>query len=251
MFFLSYRDGNLLLTGPNGSGKTSICRILCGLWPCAPGCGVFSVPARIHGLVYVPQRPYLCVGSLREQLTYPFEPHSTEIRELLSNVHRVEQSLDGLDKVLANLLQVVGLSALLDRTYAVTEEGCRRAARRQSTNGKIGERSSQRILPADDPSKVVADSHSVNRGWDAVTAWEETLSLGEQQRLGMARLFFRKPSFAIMDECTNATSVDIEDLLYRQAEKRDIRVITVSQRPALTHYHSRELHLVDGVYAYH
>lgn len=38
---------------------------------------------------------------------------------------------------------------------------------------------------------------------------------GEQQRMGMARLFFHNPKFGVLDECTNATSVDIEEHLYR------------------------------------
>lgn len=38
---------------------------------------------------------------------------------------------------------------------------------------------------------------------------------GEQQRLGMARLFFQNPKFGVLDECTNATSVDVEEHLYR------------------------------------
>jgi ABC-type uncharacterized transport system fused permease/ATPase subunit len=59
-------DGNLLITGPNGSGKSSICRVLCGLWPAKVG----NVDAP-RDMVYVPQRPYLAVGTLREQLTYP------------------------------------------------------------------------------------------------------------------------------------------------------------------------------------
>lgn len=38
---------------------------------------------------------------------------------------------------------------------------------------------------------------------------------GEQQRLGMARLFFHNPKLGVLDECTNATSVDVEEHLYR------------------------------------
>ena len=33
--------------------------------------------------------------------------------------------------------------------------------------------------------------------------------------MGMARLFFHNPRFGVLDECTNATSVDIEEHLYR------------------------------------
>lgn len=83
-------------------------------------------------------------------------------------------------------------------------------------------------------------------GWDANVNWQDILSLGEQQRLGMARLFFHKPKFGILDECTNATSVDVEEHLYRIAKDLGITVVTSSQRPALIPFHAIELRLIDG-----
>lgn len=44
-------------------------------------------------------------------------------------------------------------------------------------------------------------------GIDSIVDWGAQLSLGEQQRLGMARLFYHTPKFAILDECTSGVTV--------------------------------------------
>lgn len=53
----------------------------------------------------------------------------------------------------------------------------------------------------------------------------------------MARLFYHKPQFAILDECTSAVSVDVEDSMYRYCRQENITLFTVSHRRSLWKHH--------------
>lgn len=75
--------------------------------------------------------------------------------------------------------------------------------------------------------------------------WGDELSLGEQQRLGMARLFYHKPKFAILDECTSAVTTDMEERFCAKVHAMGTSCITISHRPALVAFHDVVLSL-DG-----
>ncbi|XP_076266278.1 ATP binding cassette subfamily D member Pmp70 [Rhynchophorus ferrugineus] len=174
---------NVLVCGPNGAGKSSLFRILGELWPLFGG--VLTKPPR-GKLFYIPQKPYMTLGCLRDQLTYPHSASEAARR-------------GATDQKLIEHLNRVQLGYLLDR------EG----------------------------------------GLDAIADWLDVLSGGEKQRIAMARLFYHKPQFAILDECTSAVSVDVEGSMYRYCRDVGITLLTVSHRKSLWQHHEYVLQL-DG-----
>ncbi|MFZ2868925.1 ABC transporter ATP-binding protein/permease [Zavarzinia sp.] len=88
---------NVLFTGVSGSGKSTLFRVLAGIWPFADGRIAVPVSAEVKGRLFLPQKPYVPVGSLRAAVAYP-APES-----------------DVSDDVLRLALIDVGLPALADR----------------------------------------------------------------------------------------------------------------------------------------
>ena len=80
------RGENLLVTGPSGAGKSTLFRALAGIWPYWKGRIRMPKGAR---LLFLPQKPYLPIGSLKHAVSYPEEAArfpDEEVKRALSDV---------------------------------------------------------------------------------------------------------------------------------------------------------------------
>lgn len=94
---------NVLVCGPNGCGKSSMFRQLGELWPIFGG--TLTKPPK-GKLFYVPQRPYMTLGTLRDQIIYP------QTREEMQRRGRSDEQLH-------RFLEIVQLSYLTNREGAL------------------------------------------------------------------------------------------------------------------------------------
>lgn len=75
-----------MIVGPSGAGKSSLLRVIAGLW--TTGSGHITRPGTTD-MLFLPQQPYLPLGDLRCQLTYPNTGQAISDDELLLWLNRV------------------------------------------------------------------------------------------------------------------------------------------------------------------
>ncbi|WP_315743990.1 ABC transporter ATP-binding protein/permease [Bradyrhizobium sp. SZCCHNR1075] len=75
--------------------------------------------------------------------------------------------------------------------------------------------------------------------------WNRTLSLGEQQRLGIARALLHAPQYLFLDEATASLDEPSEATLYRMLQERlpDTTIVSIGHRSTLHELHDRRVEL--------
>jgi len=173
----SVADGEaVLLCGPTGIGKSTLIRAIAGIWPYGQG----QIRVGEGTCLFLPQRPYLPLGTLADALRYPGTGREVPNARL------------------AQLLTDFQLAELVPHL-------------------------------------------------DTVDNWTQRLSLGEQQRLGFARIMLSEPSLVFLDEATSAVDEAREARCYRILRNASWRptIVSVGHRSTLRSLHDRTIEVTS------
>ncbi|KAH9364111.1 hypothetical protein HPB48_010508 [Haemaphysalis longicornis] len=204
---------SLFVTGPSNSGKTSLLRILKGLW--GPSTG--SVVRQPAGSLFLPQATWFGSGSLRSQLYYPYNPPESSPQDE-AEIWRWSSS-----------------------HLSFGNGSCNPTAFALHSHVANTVRCYQRLIELADLSHLPKRSGGLDS--TLLPAWYESLSPGERQRLSFLRVLCQRPKMALLDEATSALDEGTQVRLYQECRRLGITTVTIGHHDCLEPLHDATLEL--------
>ncbi|XP_064427419.1 lysosomal cobalamin transporter ABCD4 isoform X2 [Mirounga angustirostris] len=232
---------SLLITGNTGTGKTSLLRVLGGLWASTRGESQPSLPlsqpwaggmrVRACRCVHVRTCACVCVKVQAFLLGRGNERHLLCLGDL-----KMEVSVGPAGSV--QMLTDFGPHGVLflpqkpfftDGT--LREQVIYPLKEIYPDSGSTDDERIMRFLELAGLSSLVTRTEGLDQQVD--WNWYDVLSPGEMQRLSFARLFYLQPKYAVLDEATSALTEEVESELYRIGQQLGMTFISVGHRHSL------------------
>eukprot|EP00472_Partenskyella_glossopodia_P009995 CAMPEP_0197534940 /NCGR_PEP_ID=MMETSP1318-20131121/48838_1 /TAXON_ID=552666 /ORGANISM="Partenskyella glossopodia, Strain RCC365" /LENGTH=532 /DNA_ID=CAMNT_0043092373 /DNA_START=12 /DNA_END=1610 /DNA_ORIENTATION=- len=246
---------SLLIIGPSGCGKSSLLRCFAGLW--GRGSGDISMIGNSRHLgkkpenddvtaanenetamqellrnggeevAFVPQKPYMALfGSLREQLMFPVPVAPPPTADALGDDPMCPSRMGSQEERGISIGNNADYSSFSKNSFQNLPVQSFRDALDQAALGEL----------------------MVRFQLDDKIAWEDVLSLGQQQRLTLARLFLKSNiKLAFLDEATSACDSETEQKVYEAVRSHVPTYISIAHRVrSLVKFHTHVLACEPG-----